>query len=270
MNSALLHLLQYYSKLRTFWAPRYNVSLRISVNIRAMRISSRKRKFTEPTSRSSAIQPRISKKFYEEITEKGFGYDVWRSIFDFLNPFLIHLMFKQPPAKSSSSTNVIPLLPIELLISWNDLGILELHKHVLLSYKFRKTLASKVARFGNYQTMLWFQMNGLTLNQSVLVSVAQRGEIELFDRIWKEIHDNNLKVLDITKSASLCSDAIMGAAQFGQLDFLKYAERTYKLRLDDPDRVITVLQAASKHGHLNILKWYNEQSNAPFSFEQTT
>ena len=199
-----------------------------------MRISlSRKRKSTdsEPTSRLSAIKPLISKNYYKNITDKGFHYDVWRSIFDFLNPFLIHLMFKQTPTQSSSSTNVIPLLPIELLISWNDSDIFELHKHVLLSYNFRKTLASKVARFGNYETMMWFQSNGLTLNKSVLVSAAQRGEIELFDSIWNDIHhDRRLRVIDLTNTTSLRLDAFEGAAQFGQLDFLKHAERTSKLR----------------------------------------
>ena len=185
----------------------------------------RKRKSdSEPTSRSSAIQPLISKAFYKNITERDFNYDVWRSIFDFLNPFLIHLMFKQHPTKSSSSTNVIPLLPIELLISWNDSDILELHKQVLLSYKFRKTLASKVARFGNYETMMWFQSNGLTFNESVLVSAAQRGDVQLFDSIWND-RDHNLKVHDdFAKSRSLCLDAFKGAAQFGHLDLLKYAQ----------------------------------------------
>jgi hypothetical protein len=232
----------------------------------------RKRKSdSEPTARLRAIQPVISEEFYKKITANSFNYNVWRSIFDFLNPFLIHLMFKQPPTKSSSSTNVIPLLPIELLISWNDSDILELHKHVLLSYKFRKTLASKVARFGNYETMMWFQSNGLTLNKSVLVSAAQRGEIELFDSIWKDIHHDNhvLKEEDLTKSASLCLDVIKGAAQFGQLDFLKYAERTYILNLDDTDDVLTVLQAASKHGHLNILKWYYFEMNRSTAFQRT-
>jgi hypothetical protein len=35
---------------------------------------------------------------------------------------------------------VIPLLPIELLISWNNLDKLDEFKHVLLSYNFRKTI----------------------------------------------------------------------------------------------------------------------------------
>jgi ankyrin repeat protein len=164
---------------------------------------------------------------------------------------------------------VIPLLPIELLISWNDSDIFELHKHVLLSYNFRKTLASKVARFGNYQTMMWFQSNGLTFNESVLVSAAQRGDVQLFDSIWNDRDHRPLRVIDLTNSTSLRLDAFKGAAQFGQLDLLKYAQCTSKLRLDNTDDAITVLQAASKHGHLNILKWYIEQNKAPFSFEQT-
>ena len=73
--------------------------------------------------------------------------------------------------------------------------------------------------------MLWFQKNGLTLNESVLVSAAQRGDRQLFESIWNDIH-LNLKVLDLAKYTTLRLDAFKGAAQFGQLDFLKYAECT--------------------------------------------
>jgi hypothetical protein len=191
-------------------------------------------------------------------------YDVWKNICDFLlHPCFIHLLFSE----SSSSTNVTPLLPIELLISWNNLDMLDEFKHILLSYNFRKTLASKVARFGNYQTMLWFQMNGLTLNESVLVSAAQRGDIQLFESIWNDIH-LNLKVFDLAKYTTLRLDAFKGAAQFGQLDFLKYAECTSKMRFNDYDITITVLQAAAKHGHLNILKWYYFEMNRSTVFQR--
>eukprot|EP01041_Mallomonas_annulata_P006350 gene6350-12843_t len=222
---------------------------------------------SEPTSSSSAIQPVINEEFY--INHRDFDYDVWKYIFDFLNPFLIHFMFKQPPAKSSSSTNAIPLFPIELLISWNDSGILDKFKHVLLSYNFRTTLASKVARFGNYQTMMWFQSNGVTLNESVLVSAAQRGDIQLFESIWND-RDDYLKVQDFAKSRLLRLDAFKGAAQFGHLDLLKNAQITYKLRLDDSDPVaFTILEAASKHGHINILEWYYSIYNATINFQRT-
>ena len=118
--------------------------------------------------------------------------------------------------------------------------------------------------------MMWFQSNGVTLNESVLVSAAQRGDVQLFDSIWNDIHhDRRLRVIDLTNTTSLRLDAFEGACQFGQLDFLKHAERTSKLRLEDPDDARTVLLAASKHGHLNILEWYIEQNKAPFSFEQT-
>ena len=175
------------------------------------------------------------------------GYDVWKHICDFLHPCFIHLLLKPSSSESSSSTNVVPLLPIELLISWNNPDMLDEFKHVLLSYNFRKTLASKVARFGNYQTMLWFQMNGLTLNESVLVSAAQRGDRQLFESIWEDIEE-------VEGSFYLCLDAFKGAAQFGHLDFLKYAECTLQLMIRtlrpyDTDVTFTVLQAASKHGH---------------------
>ena len=191
-----MHLKGYYDHKRN-WRSDKRFSQDNNITF-AMRILRKRKTLTdsEPTFSSSAIQPVIREEFY--IKHRDFNYDVWKYIFDFLNPFLIHLMIKHTPAKSSSSTNVIPLLPIELLISWNDRGILEEFKHVLLSYNFRKTLASKVARFGNYQTMMWFQSNGVTLNESVLVSAAQRGDIQLFGSIWNDIH-LYLKVLDLAK-----------------------------------------------------------------------
>ncbi len=177
------------------------------------------------------------------------GYDVWKYICDFLHPCFIHLLLK-PSSSESSSTNVIPLLPIELLISWNDRGILEEFKHVLLSYNFRKTLASKVARFGNYQTMMWFQSNGLTLNESVLVSAAQRGDIQLFERIWNDCS------LDYRGQSKLIYDAFEGAAQFGHLDFLIFTESKSMLRLENKIGTSVLLQAASKNGQLKILEWF--------------
>ena len=181
-----------------------------------MRVLRKRKTLTdsEPTSSSSTFQPVIRKEFYDD--HPDFNYDVWKNICDFVHPCFIHLLLK-PSSSESSSTNVIPLLPIELLISWNNPDMLDEFKHVLLSYNFRKTLASKVARFGNYQTMLWFQMNGLTLNESVLVSAAQRGDRQLFESIWEDIEE-------VEGSFYLCLDAFKGAAQFGHLDFLKYAE----------------------------------------------
>ena len=174
-------------------------------------------------------------------------YDVWKNICDFLlHPCFIHLLFSE----SSSSTNVIPLLPIDLLISWNNPDMLDEFKHVLLSYNFRKTLASKVARFGNYQTMMWFQSNGLTLNESVLVSAAQRGDIQLFERIWNDCS------LDYRGQSKLIYDAFEGAAQFGHLDFFIFTESKSMLRLENKIGTSVLLQAASKNGQLKILEWF--------------
>jgi len=213
-----------------------------------MRVLRKRKTLTdsEPTSSSSTFQPVIRKEFYDD--HPDFNYDVWKNICDFVHPFLIHLLRKPPSSESSSSTNVIPLLPIELLISWNDRGILEEFKHVLLSYNFRKTLASKVARFGNYQTMMWFQSNGLTLNESVLVSAAQRGDIQLFERIWNDCS------LDYRGQSKLIYDAFEGAAQFGHLDFLIFTESKSMLRLENKIGTSVLLQAASKNVQLKIFQ----------------
>ncbi len=115
--------------------------------------------------------------------------------------------------------------------------MLDEFKNVLLSFSFRKTLANNVARLGNYQTMLWFQKNGLTLNESVLVSAAQRGDIELFERIWNDCS------LDSTGQSNLVCDAFEGAAQFGHLDLLKFAESKSMLPIEIGTSLF--LQAAS-------------------------
>jgi hypothetical protein len=216
----------------------------------------RKRKLNGSTSSSSAIQPIIREEFYKE--NQSFNYDVWKSIFDFLDPYLIHLMLMKPPlSESSSSTNVIPLLPIKLLISWNNVQMLDEFKNVLLSFSFRKTLANNVARLGNYETMLWFQRNGLTLNESVLVSAAQRGDIELFEKIWNDFKHG-------PKSPSLLLHAYIGAAKFGHLDLLKFFAKCNF----HPFVTSMALKAASKSGQLKILEWYYEDKQGTMSFEQ--
>ena len=162
-------------------------------------------------------------------------------------------MLKPTLSASSSSTNMIPLLPIQLLISCNNLEKLDEYKKVLLSYNFRKTLADKVARFGNYQTMLWFQKNGLTLNKCVLVSAAKRGDIELFEKIWTDIWNDDS--LDCSGLEQLIYDAFEGAAQFGHLNLLKFADSKSMLPSLHQIGTSVFFQAASKNGHLKILEW---------------
>ena len=79
--------------------------------------------------RTDIFQQVISKEFYDN--HPDFNYDVWKYICDFLHPFLIHLL-RKPSSSESSLTNVIPLLPIELLISMNNPDMLDEFKHVLM------------------------------------------------------------------------------------------------------------------------------------------
>jgi ankyrin repeat protein len=101
--------------------------------------------------------------------------------------------------------------------------------------------------------MLWFQKNGLTLNESVLVSAAQRGDIELFERIWNDIWNDDS--LDCNGLEQLIYDAFEGAAQFGHLNLLKFADSKSMLPSLHQIGTSVFFQAASKNGHLKILEW---------------
>ena len=48
-------------------------------------------------------------------------------------------------------------LPISLLLSLNNLEVLEKFKEVMLSFKFRENLKEQIAMYGDYSTMMWFQ-----------------------------------------------------------------------------------------------------------------
>ena len=54
-------------------------------------------------------------------------------------------------------------LPISLLLSLNNLEVLENFNAVLLSLKFRENLEEKIAMYGNYSTMMWFQGHDITM-----------------------------------------------------------------------------------------------------------
>jgi hypothetical protein len=62
--------------------------------------------------------------------------------------------------------------------------------------------------------MQWFQFNGLTINESVLVSAAQRGDVLLFSCIRADLQGK----LDDDKKRDLFTDAFKGAAKFGRVD----------------------------------------------------
>ena len=174
---------------------------------------------------------------------RRFEYYLFKKIFDFVNPCLVHLMF---PCKRLFPNISVPLFPIEILISWNNTNKFEEFKHILLSYTFRKSLVSKVAQLGNYSTMLWFQSNGIKMNESVLIDAAERGDVNLFASILGDIQGN------IQAKSDLLEEACEVAAEHGHVDILKYARSKSLL----PNDEFGLMKVASLQGHLNILEWY--------------
>ena len=184
-------------------------------------------------------------------------FHFWKRIFDFLPyPCSIYLVFKPPIVIGGVDTKV-PLFPIEILISWNNTAKLDEFKDVLLSYNFRKSLFSKVARLGNYSTMYWFQINGLTINESVLVSSAQRGDVQLFASILNDIRD-------IQDKEEILEDALKEASEYGHIDIFKFARSISLQLLYFPDEMLKFLKKAS----LNILVWYYIETGHLHSFQR--
>ena len=139
-----------------------------------------------------------------------------------------------------------PKVPIELLISWNNSAVLDEFKNVLLNYNFRTTLATKVARYGNYSTIKWFQSKDITINESLLLPMlASRGDVELFSRISEEM----------SPIKATFESAFVGAAQFGHLNILQWAQSKTILQFGKPI-CIAFLEAASQFGRMDILEWY--------------
>ena len=64
-------------------------------------------------------------------------------------------------------------LPISLLLSLNNLEVLEKFKAVLFSLKLRDNLAKQIAIYGDYSTMIWFQDNDFTISESALIDVSK-------------------------------------------------------------------------------------------------
>ena len=185
----------------------------------------------------------------------------WKRIFDFLPyPCSIYLVFKPPGIVVGGIDSKVPLFPIEILISWNNSRKFDEFKDVLLSYNFRKSLFSKVARLGNYSTMYWFQINGLTINESVLVSSAQRGDVQLFARILNDIRD-------IQDKEEILEDAFNEAAEYGHIDIFKFALSQSLQLLYVPDEMLKFLKKASHNGHLNILEWYYIETGHLHNFQ---
>ncbi len=162
-------------------------------------------------------------------------------ICDYIHPYLRYVVLK-----NESNLLPAPKVPIELLISWNNSAVLDEFKNVLLNYNFRTTLATKVARYGNYSTIKWFQSKDITINESLLLPMlASRGDVELFSRISEEM----------SPIKATFESAFVGAAQFGHLNILQWAQSKTILQFGKPI-CIAFLEAASQFGRMDILEWY--------------
>ena len=105
-------------------------------------------------------------------------------ILKYINP-LLHYLVSRHYFRDAIDIDYDKQLPISLLLSLNNLGILENFKAVLLSFKFRENLEEQIAMYGDYFTMMWFQEHDITMSESVLIAVAGRGDLSLFQAIIK-------------------------------------------------------------------------------------
>ena len=132
--------------------------------------------------------------------QRSFNYDLWKIIFDFIHPSLIHLMI---PFRSIKSMNSTPHLPLDLVISWNDFAKFDQFKKVLLSFNFRSTLLwlkthfptefseilkdksgnplAIAAREGDIEVFKWLRNNGAKWDKSTLKAAYQKGHHNIVD-----------------------------------------------------------------------------------------
>ena len=104
-------------------------------------------------------------------------------ILKYINPLLHHLVSRHYFFGAINNIDYDRKLPISLLLSLNNLEVLESFKTVLLSFNFRDNLAKQIAIYGDYSTMIWFQENDFTMSESALIDVAKRGDVGLFQKI---------------------------------------------------------------------------------------
>ena len=104
-------------------------------------------------------------------------------ILKYINPLLHYLVSRHYFFGTINNIDYNRKLPISLLLSLNNLEVLESFKTVLLSYNFYDNLAKQIAIYGDYSTMIWFQDNNFTMSESALIDVAKRGDVRLFQKI---------------------------------------------------------------------------------------
>ena len=107
-------------------------------------------------------------------------------ILKYINPFL-HFLVSRHYFHDVINIDYDKRLPISLLLSLNNLEVLENFKAVLLSLKFRENLEEQIEMYGDYSTMMWFQEHDIIMSESVLIAVAGRGDLGLFRAINKRL-----------------------------------------------------------------------------------
>ena len=106
--------------------------------------------------------------------------------------------------------------------------------------------------YGDYSTMMWFQDHDITLSESVLIAVANRGDLSLFQARINDFEGSRTSL--ITAKTELLKFSYIGAAENGHLNILEYAISTGLLRINDKQSFFsTLMKIASQFGYLEIL-----------------
>jgi len=75
-------------------------------------------------------------------------------ILKYINPLLHYLVSRHYFFGAINNIDYDRKLPISLLLSLNNLEVLESFKTVLLSYNFHDIVAKQIAIYGDYSTMI--------------------------------------------------------------------------------------------------------------------
>jgi hypothetical protein len=177
-------------------------------------------------------------------------------ILKYINPFLHFLVSRH--YFDDVNIDYDKRLPISLLLSLNNLEVLENFKAVLLSLKFRENLEEQIAKYGDYSTMMWFQDHDITMSESVLIEVAGRGDLSLFRAIINDYEGSRSSFRQ--DCVEILTDSYMKAAKYGHLNILEYAISTGLLRISD-NQSFELMEIASQYGQLEILKWFYPRIN---------
>jgi ankyrin repeat protein len=179
-------------------------------------------------------------------------------ILKYINPLLHYLVSKHYFHDNVINIDYDKRLPISLLLSLNNLEVLENFKAVLLSLKFRENLEKQIEMYGDYSTMMWFQDHDIIMSESALIAVAGRGDLGLFRAIINDYEGSRSRFRQ--DCDEILTDSYNKAAENGHLNILEYAISTDLLRITD-NQSFDLMEIASQYGQLEILKWFYARIN---------